>query len=78
MQLSDEQIEQFEERGFLFFPGLLDGDEVAYLQKPMAEILSRQGPRWCAKKTTLLLRGWSLEPMFFPNHIAVSHCCRGC
>ncbi len=32
MQLSDEQIEQFEERGFLFFPGLLDGDEVAYLQ----------------------------------------------
>jgi len=50
MQLDETQIEQFEERGYLFFSGLLDEDEVAVLQGPMAEILSRQGPEVVREK----------------------------
>ena len=50
MQLSDTQIAQFEEQGYLFFPGLLGEDEVAVLQKTMADILSRQGPEVVLEK----------------------------
>ena len=43
MQLSASQITQYERDGFLFFPGLLDSDEVALLQGAMPSILSRSG-----------------------------------
>ena len=44
MQLDEFQVREFEERGFLFFPGLLEAEEATSLQEPMAEILRRQGP----------------------------------
>ena len=43
MQLSDAQIAEFEEQGYLFFPGLLDEGEVGILQRTMRKILNRQG-----------------------------------
>ena len=50
MKLSDTQIVQFGEEGYLFFPGLLESDEVAILQRTMPEILSRQGPEVIREK----------------------------
>ena len=50
MQLDDDQLAEFEERGYLLFPGLLDGDEVAVLQKAIPEILSREGPEVVREK----------------------------
>ncbi len=44
MQLSDAQIAEFEEQGYLFFPGLLGENEVKTLQEAMPEILNRRGP----------------------------------
>jgi hypothetical protein len=44
MKLYDAQIAEFEERGYLFFPGLLDSDEVGVLQGAVPDILSRRGP----------------------------------
>ena len=53
MQLDDSQIAEFDERGFLLFPGLLSSDEVAVLQKAVPEILSRQGPEVVREKRGL-------------------------
>jgi ectoine hydroxylase len=50
MQLSDTQVAQFDEQGYLFFPGLLDNDEVAVLQRAMPELLNRQGPEVIREK----------------------------
>ena len=50
MQLSDTQKAQFDEQGYLFFPGLLDNDEVAILQRAMPELLNRQGPEVIREK----------------------------
>ena len=50
MQLSPSQIEQFNDRGYLLFPGLLDGREVAALQQAMPEILGRPGPEVVPEK----------------------------
>ena len=36
MKLNDAQIADFDEQGYLFFPGLLDSDEVAILQRANA------------------------------------------
>jgi len=50
MHLDDRQLAQYEEQGFLFFPGLLDRDEVAALQQAMPEILDRPGPEVIREK----------------------------
>ncbi len=50
MQLDQNQIAQFDEHGYLFFPGLLDRSEVAILQRAMPEILNRQGPEVIREK----------------------------
>ncbi len=50
MQLNDTQIAEFDEQGCLFFPGLLDNDEVAILQRAMPETLTRQGPEVVREK----------------------------
>ncbi len=44
MKLDESQIEEFDNRGYLFFPNLLDQEEVGLLQQAVPEILSRQGP----------------------------------
>ena len=44
MKLNAAQIAAFNEQGYLFFPGLLDNDEVEILQRPIPEIPNRQGP----------------------------------
>ena len=50
MQLDDDQLAEFEERGYLLSPGLLDGDEVAVLQKAMPVTLRHQGPEVVREK----------------------------
>ena len=50
MQLNNNQIEQYEKHGYLFFPGLLDTDEVAVLPKVMPDILVRRGPEVIREK----------------------------
>jgi len=50
MKLSSAQIAQFDEQGYLFFPDLLDSDEVAVLQEALPEILSRPGPEIISEK----------------------------
>ena len=50
MQLNNTQIAQYDEHGYLFFPGLLGKDEVAVLQGEMPEILNRQGPEVVREK----------------------------
>ena len=44
MKLNDTQIAEFQERGYLFFPGLLEVSEVTTLQNAMPEVLGRSGP----------------------------------
>ena len=44
MELNSAQLAQFDEKGYLSFPGLLDEDEVAILQAAMPQLLNRQGP----------------------------------
>ncbi len=50
MKLNDAQIADFDEQGYLFFPGLLDSDEVAILQRATPEILNREGPEVIREK----------------------------
>ena len=50
MRLSDAQIVEFEEQGYLFFPGLLEESEVEILQRKMPELLNRQGPEVVREK----------------------------
>lgn len=50
MQLDASQIAQYEETGYLFFPSLLDKDEVSVLQGSMSEILERPGPEVIREK----------------------------
>ena len=44
MELSSSQIEEFEERGFLFFPELLKSHEVKLLTDHLEGLYSRTGP----------------------------------
>ncbi|MCH2203209.1 MAG: phytanoyl-CoA dioxygenase family protein [Fuerstiella sp.] len=44
MQLNESQISQFDQQGYLFFPELLDTDEVTALQKAVPDVLDRRGP----------------------------------
>ena len=50
MELDSAQVAEFDERGYLFFPALLDSDEVAVLQGTVPEILSRRGPEVVPEK----------------------------
>ena len=50
MHLDDHQLAEYEEQGYLFFPGLLDRDEVAALQQAVPEVLDRQGPEVIREK----------------------------
>ena len=50
MKLNEAQIAEFEERGYLFFPGLLDDSEVADLQLAIPGILNRRGPEVILEK----------------------------
>ncbi len=50
MQLENDQIAEFDERGYLFFPGLLDEDEVAALQSETPALLNGQGPEIIREK----------------------------
>ena len=43
MELSDSQAAAFDDRGYLFFPGLLSAAEAAPLRAALPEILARQG-----------------------------------
>jgi ectoine hydroxylase len=51
MQLTESQIAEYDERGYLFCPGLLDAQEAAALQAAMPEILARHGPEVIREKT---------------------------
>ena len=50
MKLTEAQVAEFEDRGYLFFPGLLDDAEAAALQGAMPEILQRPGPEVIREK----------------------------
>ena len=50
MKLNETLISEYEERGYLFFPNLLDGEEVAALKRAMPGILSRLGPEVISEK----------------------------
>ena len=50
MKLNATQIAEFDKQGYLFFPGLLNNDEVAILQKSIPEILDRNGPEVVCEK----------------------------
>ena len=50
MELSSSQIEEFEERGFLFFPELLKSQEVKLLTDHLEGLYSRTGPEVVREK----------------------------
>ena len=50
MRLDDTQIAEFDERGYLFFPGLLDTEEAQVLQSEMPALLARRGPEVMPEK----------------------------
>ena len=50
MKLTDSQINEFDQRGYLFFPNLLDREEVTALQNVVPEILNRPGPEVVREK----------------------------
>ena len=50
MELNEGQIAEFDERGYLFLPKLLDDDEAACLQAAMPDVLNREGPEVVREK----------------------------
>ncbi len=50
MKMNDSQLAEFEEKGYLHLPRLLDDDEVAILQGALLKILNRQGPEVIREK----------------------------
>ncbi|MCR9219758.1 MAG: phytanoyl-CoA dioxygenase family protein [Alphaproteobacteria bacterium] len=56
MHLSDQQIEEFDERGFLLFSGLLDAEEVAVLNAERRGLYARTGPEVVREKTSDAIR----------------------
>ncbi len=50
MRLDDSQIAEFDERGFLFFPSLLEDGEAKVLQHDLPELLARRGPEVVREK----------------------------
>ena len=45
MELSTNQIDQFNSEGFLFVPSLFDAEEIANLNSRLPSILSDRGPK---------------------------------
>ena len=50
MKLSPENINQFNEEGYLFFPELFSKKEIAKLQNEVPKILARTGPEIIREK----------------------------
>ena len=50
MRLDDAQIAEFDERGFLFFPNLLEDGEAKVLQRDLPDLLAREGPEVVREK----------------------------
>ncbi len=50
MKLSADNIKQFNEQGYLFFPELFDKNEISKLQNELPSILSRNGPEIVREK----------------------------
>ena len=44
MELNSLQIEEFDEKGFLFFSDLFESNEIDFLKKHLKELYSRKGP----------------------------------
>ena len=50
MELTDGDVAEYEARGLLCFPGLLQGEEVAALQGALPALLVRRGPEVIREK----------------------------
>ncbi len=50
MKLTRAQIAEFDERGYLLFPELLDSKEVSLLQRDVTDLMARQGPEVVREK----------------------------
>ena len=50
MELADGDVAEYEARGLLCFPGLLQGEEVAALQGALPGLLVRRGPEVIREK----------------------------
>ena len=53
MKLRKDQITEFNEKGYLFFPRLFDKKEISKLQNEVPKILDRQGPEIIREKNDL-------------------------
>ena len=76
MELSSSQIEEFEERGFLFFPELLKSHEVKLLTDHLEGLYSRTGPEVVREKRETAY-DWSMGPMNTANLMGDSRCFPG-
>ena len=56
MELTPEQIAEFDDRGLLVFPGLLQPQEVAQLTVRLPELYSRTGPEVVREKQSNNIR----------------------
>ena len=74
MELSSSQIEEFEERGFLFFPELLKSHEVKLLTDHLEGLYSRTGPEVVREKKG---GGIPMGPMNTANLMGDSRCFPG-
>ena len=50
MRLNEAQIAEYDRRGLLFFPSLLQDGEVVELQETLPDILGREGPEVIREK----------------------------
>ena len=44
MRLTDEQLQDFDDNGFLLFPSLFSSDEMAVLRRSLPQLMAREGP----------------------------------
>lgn len=51
MPLTDSQLGEFHDRGFLFFPGLLDAKRISGLQDSLVSVIDRDGPEVIREET---------------------------
>ncbi|MFT5258856.1 MAG: ectoine hydroxylase [Saprospiraceae bacterium] len=56
MLLTDEQVQEYEERGFLFFPGLFSANEMESLRKALPGVYNAKRPEVDRENTTGDLR----------------------
>ena len=76
MELSSSQIEEFEERGFLFFPELLKSHEVKLLTDHLEGLYSRTGPEVVREKRATEY-DWFMGPMNTASLMGDSPCFPG-